>query len=340
MIELISVVMPVFNAASHVREAIVSILSQTYKNIEFIIIDDGSVDETLEIIQLYAALDNRIRVVSSGKMGLVAALNFGIHISKGRWIARMDADDICLENRLERQIQFILQNKLDMCGSWAKKFGSSIGNIVLPCSHDEIVVDLLFRSSFVHPSVIFKKEVFNDLSYSRLFKHAEDYHLWTQMVAKGMRLGNIPEYLLRYREHGKQVSTLNSAEQKKVSNIIRSQHLNLFLQSNGMNSGEFSSLAKNFNSLELLPDLGYEMFLTVFQKLQGIKKIYFANFVGKLYVELGILTNRSMLYYLKFSFLTKTFSANQFFYMLALVMLPKNYRKKFKNYCKKFLYFK
>jgi len=336
--ELISVVMPVFNAASHVSKAIESILSQTYKNIEFIIIDDGSVDESLEIIEFYAALDNRIRVVSNGKMGLVAALNYGIHISKGLWIARMDADDICMENRLERQIQFVLQNKLDMCGSWAKKFGSSVDSIVLPCSHDEIVIDLLFKSSFVHPSVIFKKVVFDILNYSNSFKHAEDYHLWTQMVAKGMRLGNIPEYLLRYREHGEQVSTLHRAEQNNVSNIVRSQYLNLFLQSNGMNSSEFSSLIKNFHSLESLDDLGCEMFLTVFQKLQGIKKIYFASCVSRLYVELGLLTKRSLLYYLKFSFLTRTIAAHQFFYMLAMVMLPKNFRKKFKIFCKKLFY--
>lgn len=335
--ELISVVMPVFNAASHLREAIISVLSQTYKNFEFIIIDDGSTDESLEIIQFYAALDSRIRLVSNGKMGLVEALNFGIDISKGLWIARMDADDICMKNRLERQIQFIKKNKLDMCGSWAKKFGKSEDSIVLPCSHDEIVVDLLFKSSFVHPSVIFKKRVFSRLKYNNSFKHAEDYHLWTQMVENGLRLGNIPEYLLQYREHGEQVSTTNSFAQQNMSNIVRSQYLNFFLQTVGINAGEFRSFVKNFNSLESLADLGCAMFLAVFEKLKGIKKNYFASSVGKLYAELGLVTNRALLYYLKFSFQTNIISIPQLVYMLVLLMLPKYFRKRFKTLCKRLI---
>jgi len=336
--ELISVVMPVFNAALHVRDAIESVLSQTYKNFEFIIIDDGSIDQSPEIIQFYAALDGRIRVVSNGKMGLVEALNYGIHISKGQWIARMDADDVCMKNRLQMQIQFIKKNRLDMCGSWAKKIGSSVGSIVLPCSHDEIVVDLLFKSSFVHPSVMFKKEVFNSLKYSNSFRHAEDYYLWIQMVSSGMRLGNIPEYLLQYREHSEQVSITNNIAQQNISNIVRSQHLNFILQSIGINADEFSALVKNFHSLETLPDLGCAMFLKVYERLQGIKKNYFVSSVRKLYVELGLLTNYALLYYLKFSFQTRTFSAQQFIYIIILIILPTNFRKKFKIFCKKLFF--
>ena len=117
--------MSVYNGEKYLAEAIKSILNQTYKNFEFIIVNDGSKDNSVEIIKNYMKKDNRIVLIDRENKGLPYSLNEGISIAKGQYIARMDADDISLSNRFEKQIKYMEENKIDVCGSYIKLFGDN-----------------------------------------------------------------------------------------------------------------------------------------------------------------------------------------------------------------------
>jgi glycosyltransferase involved in cell wall biosynthesis len=335
--DLISIVMPVFNAESYLDESITSILSQNYKWFEFIIINDGSTDRSLQIIQKYADCDSRICVISEGKLGLIAALNLGIQRAKGYWIARMDADDISMPNRLERQLEYIKLNDLDVCGTWGKRFGSSTANIKLPCIHDELIIDLLFKSSFIHPSIMFKKEFFDYVQYSDGYKHAEDYHLWVEMASNGKKLGNLPEVMILYREHNHQVSSINSSEQKRVTAVIRSEYLEKFLAMNGLDAKQFELLVCNFDSLHLLPDCGCNLLLKIYSQLKGSQRYYYAERIGMKYAILSAVSNRLLIPYLKFSVLSRSFSYKKFIYIFLSIMIPRKYRIVFRDFCRRLM---
>jgi len=215
----ISVVMPVYNAEKYLDKAIQSILNQTYKDFEFIIINDGSKDTSLEIITSYQKKDNRIIIVNKKNAGIVAALNDGIKISKGNFIARMDADDVSLLNRFEIQMKYIQDNNLDLCGSWIQLFhNSKLLNISkYPEKHEDIFFRLFFMTSFAHPSVIFRKKIFKKLKYKNVI--AEDYKLFCDIACNDYKLGNVQEILLHYRVH------LNQLSKKKYYNYWQNRKL-------------------------------------------------------------------------------------------------------------------
>ncbi len=221
---MISVVMSVYNAEKHLDEAIQSILNQTYKNFEFIIINDGSTDKSLEIIEKYKSQDTRIVFISRENRGLVASLNEGIELAQGKYIARMDADDISLPQRFEKQIHFMKENELDVCGSWISKFrgSSNLGITKYPEDDANIKFRLLFMSSFAHPTVIFKKSILDTDSKYRNVK-AEDYQLWTELALAGFRMGNVPQILLKYRVHKNQL-TKNKKELNLSSKLISTHY--------------------------------------------------------------------------------------------------------------------
>jgi glycosyltransferase involved in cell wall biosynthesis len=205
---LATVLMPVYNAESYVSEAIESILNQTFTDFEFLIIDDASTDTSLEIIQQYS--DKRIRLISNAtNLGIAQTLNKGIDLAKGKYIARMDADDISEKDRLEKQIG-LLENypEFGLCGSWIKIMGTD-KIVKLPCSDEELQVQLLKNSPFAHPGVIFRANIIkkNALYYNPVFSVTEDYELWTK-ISKHTKLCNIPEPLLEYRLHNNQATRL------------------------------------------------------------------------------------------------------------------------------------
>jgi len=200
---LISVILPVYNGALYLREAIESILNQTYTNFEFIIINDGSKDNSEEIIKSYN--DNRIIYISQKNIGLAATLNIGIKISKGKYIARMDQDDISLPERFEKQIDFLEKNKdYDILGTWAKIFPDKTNKRFHKHPTDNIKLKyfLLFNNPFVHSSVMIRKSVFEKIglySEDKNRQPPEDYELWSR-IARVSKIANIPEVLLNYRE--------------------------------------------------------------------------------------------------------------------------------------------
>lgn len=197
---IISVIMSVYNGAEFLAEAIESILNQTYTNFEFIIINDGSTDKSLEIIKSYMINDYRIIIINRKNRGLPYSLNEGIRKSQGKYIARMDADDISLPNRFESQIKFMEQNPdIGICGcsvidiKTGKKW-------ILSSKNKRLQAELLFSSVFAHPSVMIKKKVIIDhkLFYNENFLHSQDFELWTRM-AEFTSMANLQKPLIKYR---------------------------------------------------------------------------------------------------------------------------------------------
>jgi glycosyltransferase involved in cell wall biosynthesis len=217
---LISVIMPVYNSEKYLAKAIESILNQTYKNFEFIIINDGSNDSSVEIIKKYIKEDKRIILIDRKEnKGIVYSLIEGINQARGEFIARMDADDVSLPKRFEIQIEYMIKNKLDVCGSFIQLIRKGIKERIInfPIKHTDIRYTLLFGNVFSHPTVIFRRKVFQKVLYNPDYEPAEDYKLWCDiLVNTDFKVGNVPEVLLYYRKHGLQFSIERSEKQREL----------------------------------------------------------------------------------------------------------------------------
>ncbi len=218
----VSVVMPVFNGEQFVEEAVRSILAQTYTDFDFIIIDDGSTDRTLDILSRIR--DSRIRLVTHRQnQGLIDSLNEGFALSTGKYLARMDCDDVAHPSRLLKQVQFLDRNtSVGVVGSSARIIGAKTGSIHPPRGHELIKISCLFDSPMVHPSVILRKDVLSDPVYDKSYTHAEDYELWARLLLNGVRLHNLSDELLDYRVHNAQVSTQHRSMQVRAADAVRS----------------------------------------------------------------------------------------------------------------------
>jgi glycosyltransferase involved in cell wall biosynthesis len=221
---IISVLMPVYNAELYLEEAIKSIINQTFENFEFIIIDDGSTDDSLKIIQKYEDKDSRIICISRENKGIIYSLNEGLNISSGQYIARMDADDISYPDRLEAQYLFMLENKLDVCGG---DYISINKDGLLIDAHDvskndyEILLTMASNVPFAHPSVMMHKSflINNKLIYGVYgYKNAEDLDLWINMYDAGAKFGNLDSRILKYRMLTDSLSRSNHMPIKKEVN--------------------------------------------------------------------------------------------------------------------------
>lgn len=204
---LISVVLPVYNCALYIQEALDSIFSQTIQDFEIIIIDDCSTDDTVKIVQ--SIDDNRINLIlKKENKGLIDSLNIGFKVAKGKYLARMDGDDISLPNRFQKQLK-ILENNSDIkaCGCWLQEFGYSNKVITHKENHNEIVSRLLLSCSMSLCSVMLDREWVNDYKFDKMKLHVEDYDFWAKMAWSG-KFYNIQKILYNYRVHDKQVSTL------------------------------------------------------------------------------------------------------------------------------------
>lgn len=219
----ISVLLPVYNCELYIKEAIDSILNQTFSDFELLIIDDASTDKTVEIIKSFS--DSRIILTQKSRnSGLIDSLNFGISVAKGEYIARMDGDDISLPERFYKQVDFLETNpNIIMCGTAYKTFGVIEKEIRHPLSHEKIAVQLCLNSAFGHPTVMGKKSIFEKYNYNKDFEKVEDYELWSRLIFEG-QVANIDEVLLFYRVHENQVSTLFNNVQR-----IKNVEIQLFL---------------------------------------------------------------------------------------------------------------
>lgn len=229
----ISVIMPVYNGGKYFKEAVESISKQTYKDFELIIINDGSTDDSLQVLNKLAEGDGRIKIISRENKGIVHSLNEGVKLSQGQYIARMDADDVSMPERLEKQINFMESNQdLVLCGTWAKKIdetGNKIGEYKVPVTSSEIRKRILFHNPFIHPSVMFRKDVFENVGgYNSFFKYIEDYELWTRLVFRH-KTDNLPEMLLKYRIQGGQLTKKNNLEMRIRGLLVRLMALSRFV---------------------------------------------------------------------------------------------------------------
>ena len=219
----VSVVMPVYNGEKYLRQAILSVLNQTEKNFELIIINDGSIDSSEEIIKSFN--DERIKYFKKDHSGLIDSLNFGIKQAQGEYVARFDADDICTSDRLEKQLSFFQNNPEDvMVGSCATKINENDEEIGIfnypPTLWGEIKKYSLLHNPFIHSTVMFKRKLITTMGGYKNFKHAEDYELWTRIIYK-YPCANISEPLLKYRIHTDQVTKTNNLSMKIVALYVR-----------------------------------------------------------------------------------------------------------------------
>jgi len=223
----VSVVMSVYNGELYLKEAIDSILNQTFTNFEFIIINDASTDNSRAIIENYN--DERIRLLDNyNNQGLPQCLNQGIRIANGKYIARMDADDISLPERLEKQVKFMEENlDIGVCGTWVKIIGVNPEWIrKLDTDHQTMRCNFIFEHQMVHPTVIMRKDLLlkNNLFYNPAYLKAQDYELWCR-CGRYFQLANIDEVLLLYRQHNTAEMIRIVSEQLRFSDMIQIQEI-------------------------------------------------------------------------------------------------------------------
>jgi glycosyltransferase involved in cell wall biosynthesis len=201
---LVSIVMPVLDAEAWLGEAIESALAQTYSDLELVIVDDGSLDASRDVAADAAARDPRIRLLALERdpalTSSARAANAGIAIARGDWIARLDSDDICLPDRLERQLEFLEARGLDGCGALAEAFGEEARHYWFAETHEGIERELIFRVGILHPTLLGRAELMRRIPYRREASF-EDYEWTIRAVAAGARFGNLQEVLLRHRVH-------------------------------------------------------------------------------------------------------------------------------------------
>lgn len=275
----VTVLMPVYNGERYLREAVESVLSQTYTDFEFLIIDDGSCDRTGDILASYH--DPRIRLIrNTVNLGMTTSLNKGLELARGKYIARMDCDDISLPQRLSRQVAFMeMHPEVGLCGSWAKTTGQASKDLWrYPVDPEVIKCTLLFSSILVHPSVMFRRELFlkAGLLYNVNFKRAQDYELWVR-AARHTVVTNIGEVLLYYRLHPEQVGRQHRENQKHAAGLI---HLEQLRELGIDPSPEELAVHQAVSQYELKPDKDF-----VNRADAWFKKLRRVNQVSEVYPE-------------------------------------------------------
>lgn len=224
----ISFIMPSFNTSEeYLKQAVASVISQDYNNLELIIIDDGSTDECWNIAKKCSALDPRIKLYRNERnSGIVYSLNRALSIASGDFIFRMDADDVCEPYRARKTLEYMHEHPdVDIVGSQFRYLSESRGlnkRPTLPESDSEIKARLLWTTPFAHPTVCFRRSsvIKYDIQYETNEK-AEDYNLWTVCAIKGCKFGNIHQPLLKYRIHKGQITNVISDSIKESSASIR-----------------------------------------------------------------------------------------------------------------------
>lgn len=230
---LVSIIIPVYNSVTFIEETLKSIINQTYSNIEIICVDDCSTDQTVHRIKNYQKKDKRIHLLQLPyNSGISFAINSGVKKAKGRFIARIDADDIALPNRLEIQKQFLDQHpNVAIVGSWIELFGNKNEIWHYRQSSDHIKTLFLFRTNgFPHNSLLIKREIFDDFAYDSNYDGVEDTELWCRIIKNKpyIELANIPLVLTKYRTHDRQTSHIYKTKQMKIYRRIIKDYIEFF----------------------------------------------------------------------------------------------------------------
>ena len=248
----ITVLMSVHNGEKYLNEAIESILNQTYRDFEFLIVNDGSTDGSREIIKAYK--DPRINLVDNERnIGLTKSLNHGLKMSRGEYIARQDADDISFPERLEKQISILERNReIALLGSWYLEIdenGNPLREYKLPCEPLQICWDSIFYCSF--STVVFRREriLKNVGFYDESFRYAQDWELYSK-IARTHTVVNIGEYLIKYRIHSRSMTDTYGPVVQSESNRIRTANIGYYLRLDPKQESEdYYQIAGNMHSL-------------------------------------------------------------------------------------------
>jgi glycosyltransferase involved in cell wall biosynthesis len=219
----VSVLMPVYNAADYLAEAVQSILAQTFADFEFVIVDDGSTDRSGRMLADFAAKDSRIKVITRPNTGIVGALNDAIGASSGELIARMDADDVALPDRLAKQVAY-MENHPQCVALGGRVIGIDPYGCVLfhsehKMEHERIDAELLngVGWAIVHPTAMLRRDAVHRVgAYRREFQWVEDLDLFLRLAEIG-KLANLPDELLRYRQHTASVNRTRAAQQAELA---------------------------------------------------------------------------------------------------------------------------
>ena len=213
-LDLVSIVIPVFNGEEHIRPALETISCQTYNNLQ-IIIDDGSTDTTASICTSWCEDHDNVEYYHQENLGISAALNRGLTLARGKYIARMDADDLAFPTRISEQVTFLAHNKdVDVVSTGYtpfNEFGQKLQPVIHPADSRLVALLLCYCSPVCHPAVLARKEVFDQFRYNDK-SVAEDHNLWCR-IAEVYRISNIEKELLYYRRHN------NSLSQRKINQI-------------------------------------------------------------------------------------------------------------------------
>jgi glycosyltransferase involved in cell wall biosynthesis len=320
----ISVVMPIYNRREFLEEAIQSILNQSYVDFEFIIINDGSTDNSKSVVSQFE--DNRIVYVENQKnIGVSASANKGIRLAKGEYIARMDSDDISLPDRLEAQLKFLEKNKeIALCGSWIRTFGEGKTCIMrVPKDHDIIKCYMLFSNVIWQPTIMVRKNILldNNFYYNPEYVNGEDYDLWARIL-KRYKVANLEKVLLCYRIHSNQtVKIFNKAQIENSGKIRLNQLKDIEIFSESENN-----LHNKICELDFKPSV-YFLNKSIF----WLKKMKESNDSKKIYnnkIFSDVLIEKWFSVFLKSLTLPKVELIKYFFYSINM-FLKLSFRRKF-----------
>ena len=241
---MISLIMSVYNGEDYLSEAIDSVLNQSFTNWELIVINDCSTDGTGEILAKYESQDARVKVYTNEvNLRLPSSLNKALELAKGKYIARMDADDICLPDRLQKQYDFMEKNgdvALSSCRFMTLKNGViASGGCGGKGDFESIKSLLLVTNPILHPGIIAKSSVIKKLGYDKNFTCTEDMELWTRFVLAGERIEILPEYLMIYRLHDKQITETTLEKQRSEVVSVQRNYFAKLLSSMNKEREEF-----------------------------------------------------------------------------------------------------
>lgn len=263
---LVTIFMAVYNVENFIKDSIESILNQTYKNFEFLIVNDSSTDTTAEILKLYACKDKRIRLIHNEyNMGIPYTRNIGLKEAKGKYIAIMDSDDIALPHRIKKQVLFMENNpEINVLGTDYEVFGRKLKRKVRnKCiTPDELKIKFLFNCAIHNPTAILRKETLDNynLNYNLNYFVAQDYDFFAQLSKIG-KMAILPEVLYKYRVGHSNITkkSLNNSKIIKRKQILSSIHVDLLEFYNFNLSAEeletYNVLFFDNPSLEFIDDL-------------------------------------------------------------------------------------
>ncbi|QGM81714.1 glycosyl transferase family 2 [Otariodibacter oris] len=319
-IPLVSVLIAAYNVEKYIESAVNAVSNQTYKNIEIIIVNDGSTDNTGNLLNTLAQKDNRIKIINNHtNLGFVASLNKGIKEVNGVYIARTDADDIAKPHWIETIVNYMEKN-LDIMamGSYLTILSEDHNGSILskvfkngelwknPLNHEDIVQAMLFYNPMHNNTMIMKRSIFTEygLTFDHNYKHAEDYKFWLDVSRIG-KLANYPESLVYYRFHGNQTSSLHNEKQIHIANQIRRIAINYYFNDINLDfkleenfSFEYAQkLHKKMTSLNIInKNINKQIIFDIYLSFKNYKPIDVIRFYrNNLYKTFSFKQNRKII---------------------------------------------